>query len=398
MTSPYASPLLNTEGAIGAVGLDSGVADHYGQPLLEQRALAQGQALVDASNRGVVELVGEQAFHLLHILCSQDFEGTPWQQTGDLPHSTEALFFDVQGRIELAPKSLVLQSEPQQRVLLLTEAEEATAVTDWLNKMKFMMSVEIRDVSAEYAQVISCAPVAEWSQTDDGFPCWIDPWPNIAPGGYNYSVFEEAQHPGQDISFFHYVLPRAEFAELLAKQQAAGWSLAGVSSLEALRIAAARPRYGMETDERTIPHELDWIRTAVHLEKGCYKGQETVARVHNLGRPPRRLVLLHIDGSQHTLVGAGAQIIQAIGGKEREVGTVTSAGLHYEMGQIALGLVRRNVDPEADLIISEVHAEGAAPTLYAAAQEVVVSPVAGQVVGRPAGIKADRSGNRDLRR
>lgn len=397
MSADYTSPLLASEGAIAAVGLDAGVADHYGQPLLEQRALAQGRALVDASNRGLVQLRGTQALHLLHILCSQDFEGPGWQQLGEPPVSTEALFFDIQGRIELAPKVLVLQSGEQQRVLLLTEAAEAEAVAQWLTKMKFMMDVEITDVSDEYAQVISCAPVAAWSQGQQ-VPCWVDPWPNIAPGGYNYAVFDEEKHPGQDVSFFHYLLPRSQFTQLVAAQQAAGWTLAGASSAEALRIAAARPRYGMETDERTIPHELDWIRTAVHLEKGCYKGQETVARVHNLGRPPRRLVLLHIDGSQHTLVGPGAQILQSVGGKEREVGVVTSAGLHHEMGQIALGLVRRNADPAAQLIVSEVHAEGAEPTRYAAAQELVVSPEAGQIVGRPAGIKADRSGHRDLRR
>ena len=77
--------------------------------------------------------------------------------------------------------------------------------------------------------------------------------------------------------------------------------LAGIWAAEALRVAAWRPRLGFETDHRTIVHEVDWLRTAVHLHKGCYRGQETVARVHNLGRPPRRLVFLHLDGSGHVL-------------------------------------------------------------------------------------------------
>ena len=74
--------------------------------------------------------------------------------------------------------------------------------------------------------------------------------------------------------------------------------LAGTWAYEALRIAAGRPRLGLDTDHRTIPHELGWIETAVHLSKGCYRGQETVARVHNLGHPPRRLVRLHLDGAR----------------------------------------------------------------------------------------------------
>ncbi|MFC0581612.1 CAF17-like 4Fe-4S cluster assembly/insertion protein YgfZ [Micrococcoides hystricis] len=394
MTDTYTSPLLATSGAIAATGADTGVAEHYGQPLLEQRALANGTALVDASNRGVIELAGEQALHMLHILASQAFENTSWLREDQLPYSTEALFFDIQGRIEMAPKVLVTAVGTQQRVLLLTEAEETSAVVDWLTKMRFMMQVEITDVTEQYATVITCAAVADWADN----PCWIDPWPNVAEGGYSYAAVAEAEHPGQDMVFFHYLLPREEFAALVREQLDTGRTLAGTSSLEALRIAAGRPRFGFETDDRTIAHELDWIRTAVHLEKGCYKGQETVARVHNLGRPPRRLVLLHIDGSQHTLVGSGAEIIQAVGEKERVVGTVTSAGLHHEMGQIALGLIRRNVDPAAELIVSEVQADGAEPTRYAAAQELLVSPEAGQVVGRPEGVKADRSAPRGMLR
>ena len=64
-----------------------------------------------------------------------------------------------------------------------------------------------------------------------------------------------------------------------------------------LRIAAWRPRLGFETYLTAPSHEVDGRRTAVHLHKGGHRGQETVARVHNLGRPPRRLVFLHLDAS-----------------------------------------------------------------------------------------------------
>ena len=96
------------------------------------------------------------------------------------------------------------------------------------------------------------------------------------------------------------LVPRADLAAAVGDRP-----LAGTWAAEALRVAAWRPRLGFETDHRTIPHEVDWLRTAVHLHKGCYRGQETVARVHNLGRPPRRLVFLHLDGSGHTLPAHG---------------------------------------------------------------------------------------------
>ncbi len=105
-------------------------------------------------------------------------------------------------------------------------------------------------------------------------------------------------------------------------------------AFEALRIAAHQPRFGLDTDHRTIPHEVGWIGAAVHLDKGCYRGQETVARVHNLGHPPRRLVLLHLDGSADRLPAHGDPV--ELGGAA--VGSVGSAARHYELGPIALAL------------------------------------------------------------
>ena len=134
--------------------------------------------------------------------------------------------------------------------------------------------------------------------------------------------------------------------------------LAGTWAAEALRVAAWRPRVGHETDHRTIPHEVDWLRTAVHLHKGCYRGQETVARVHNLGRPPRRIVFVHLDGSGHLVPDAGAPVVH----DGREVGRLTTVARHHEDGPIALAVVKRSVPDDVDLLVGDV----------AAAQTVVV--------------------------
>ena len=212
----------------------------------------------------------------------------------------------------------------------------------------------------------STKAVEEWS----GFLSWRDPWPHIGTGGYAYSVVAEADHPGLDRPWIEYLVPAADLAETAGDRP-----LAGVLAAEALRIAAWRPRLGAETDDKTIPHELDLLRTAVHLAKGCYKGQETVARVHNLGHPPRRLVFLQLDGSQHTMPVPGSQVLLG----ERKVGVVPSVAQHYEMGPVALALIKRSVGP--DEILTVMDGEEA----YTAAQEVIVAPDAGQVVGRQTG-------------
>src|SRR5699024_5573841 len=143
----------------------------------------------------------------------------------------------------------------------------------------------------------------------------------------------------------------------------AGTRPAGIWAYEAHRICEHRVRPGLDTDDRTIPHEVDWIGRAVYMDKGCYRGQETVARVHTLGRPPRRLVMLHLDGSVDTLPEHGDDVVN----DGKKVGWVGSAARHHELGRIALAVVKRNVPVDVELLAGDV----------AAAQEVVVDPDVG---------------------
>lgn len=357
----YHSALLSRPGAVEAGGLDAGVAAHYGDPIREQRALAgahgkPGTALVDLSHRGVVTVSGPDRLSWLNTLSSQ-------QLTNLAPHtSTELLLLSIHGRIEFDARVI----DDGETTWLIVEAAEAGPLAQWLTGMKFMLRVEVTDVSADWAVVGSTGPVPEWSDR----LVWHDPWPDISPGGYAYTAVAEDVHPGRERSWFEYLIPAADLVAAVGDRP-----LAGVWAAEALRIAAWRPRLGAETDDKTIPHELDLLRTAVHLAKGCYKGQETVARVHNLGHPPRRLVFLQLDGSQHTLPAPGSPVLAG----DRQVGTVTSVAQHYEMGPIALAVIKRSVDPDAVLTVDD------AGEKYTAAQELIVAPDAGQVVGRQSG-------------
>ena len=150
-----------------------------------------------------------------------------------------------------------------------------------------------------------------------------------------------------------------------------------------MRIAAWRPRLGFETDSRSIPAELDWLRTAVHTDKGCYRGQESVARVINLGRPPRRLVFLQLDGSRGDLPERG----ETIRLKGRTIGVITSVARHAELGPIALALLARNVPAEAVFDLDGI----------AAAQELIV-PIDGKSSISPAVRPGSDLVNPELRR
>jgi folate-binding protein YgfZ len=296
---------------------DAEVAAHYGEPFHEQRALAETGAFVDRSNRGVVQIAGPDRLRWLHSMLTQHVERLrPFEPT-------EALLLSPQGRVE-HHLSLV---DDGAAVWAHVEPGTAGALVAFLESMRFMLRVEVADVTDSYAVVTTSGPA-------------------------------EGELVLPDVVGKTLIVPRGELDQR-------DWAVrpAGLWAYEGLRVAAHRPRAGLDTDDRTIPHEVGWLEAAVHLDKGCYRGQETVARVHNLGRPPRRLVFLHLDGSVDRLPAPGDPV--DLDG--RTVGFVGSAARHYELGPIALALVKRNVPVAAELLAGGV----------AAAQEVVVSPDTG---------------------
>jgi folate-binding protein YgfZ len=305
------SPLLDLPGAVAADGVDAPVAAHYGSFYGEQRTLEAGDGFVDLSHRGVFRVTGPDRLTFLHSLTTQHFESL---QRGA---PTEALVLSPQGHVE----HHVRGTDDGETFTGHGEPGTVAALVEFLDRMRFMMRVEVTDVTEQLAVM--------WRPSTE-----------LPSGKYD-------------------VVPRAD----LARYAEAAAPPCGLWAYDALRIARGEPRFGVDTDHRTIPNELGWIGPAVHLDKGCYRGQETVARVHTLGRPPRRLVLLHLDGTENRLPSRGAGL--EIAGKT--VGFVGSSARHHELGPIALGLVKRNVATDATLEVERMPA----------AQEVIVDPEVG---------------------
>ena len=316
MTNP--SPLLELPGAVSGDGVDAPVAAHYGSFNGEQRLLEAGEGFVDLSHRGVVRISGPDRLTWLHSLTSQFFEGLePGVPTG-------ALVLSPQGHVEHA----MFGQDDGEAFTAHVEPGEAPALVEWLDRMRFMMRVEVADVTDEVAVV--WRPASQQVESAATTPY----------AGYKF-------------------IPRSD---LRAFAEAAG-PACGMWAFEALRIARGEPRLGLDTDHRTIPNEAGWIGPAVHLDKGCYRGQETVARVHTLGRPPRRLTLMHLDGSDNRLPERGTEIIR----DGKAVGFVGTSARHHELGPIALAMIKRNVPLDVDLVVDGI----------AASQEVLVDPEIG---------------------
>ena len=301
------SPLLDRNGAVEAEAADAGVAAHYGSTFAaEQKLLISGEGFVDLSHRDVFRVTGPDRLTWLHSLTSQYLEGISpriW---------VEALILTPQGRIE---HEFTGFDEPDTETFWAhTEPGAGAALIAFLDRMRFMSRVEV---------------VPE----PDRF------------------VVGRVDGSG------------AQVTELASDLSAVAGTPVGIFAWEALRIASGIPRFGLDTDERTIPNEVGLLGRAVHLDKGCYRGQETVARVHNLGRPPRRLVLLHLDGSADHLPAHGTEILLG----DKVVGTIGSSARHHEFGPIALALVKRSTPVDQTLLADGV----------AAAQEVLVDPEAG---------------------
>ncbi len=304
--------------------LMSAVPAHYGDPLREQRVLESSAGVIDRSDRGVLVVPGEDRLSWLHTICSQ--------HVADLAdgESTEALVLSPHGHVEQHWQVTELSGT----VWLDVEPGTAGDALAYLEKMRFLKRVEPADVSADWAVLTVSGP-----STGEVLRAASLPEAGALPGG----GFVRRTAWGADL-----IVPRTTVSAVLNTLRAAGAAPVGMLAFEALRVAARRPRLGFETDHRTIPHEVGWIGVAVHLDKGCYRGQETVARVQNLGRPPRRLVLVHLSGESDVLPPPGTPV--ELDG--RSVGFLGTAVHHYELGPIALAVIKRTVPDDAPLTVA----------------------------------------------
>ena len=285
-------------------GPDKGAVWHFGEPTKEQRALEAGTAWADLSHLNIVAVSGADRLQWLHDLTTQfvsDLQPGVWMPS---------LILDAQGHLEFQ-FNLV---DDGTTTYLVLDPGYVEKLVEYLTKMKFMLRVDVRNASSEFVVL-------------------------RAPG-----IADSIGGPFA-------LVPRDEVDSM--KETFGGVATqVGTWALDAERVAKGRPRIGFETDHKSIPNELGVLNTAVHMKKGCYRGQETVAKIFNLGNPPRRLVMLHLDGSDVGFPAAGTKI-------ENDgivVGFVGTVARHHELGTIALAIVKRNTPTDATLTVDGIPA------------------------------------------
>jgi folate-binding protein YgfZ len=291
-------------------GPDKGAIWHFGEPNKEQRALAEGKAWADLSHLSVIAISGEDRLKWLHDLTTQylvDFGAGTW---------TSAMVLDPQGHVEYQFNVV----DDGTTSYLVMDSQFVEGLSTYLNKMRFMLRVEVRDATEDFAVM-------------------------RAPGVAN------------EIGGPFALVPRAELEEMKSAFNSTAMQV-GTWALDAERVAAGRPRHGIDTDFKTIPNELGVLNGAVHMNKGCYRGQETVAKIYNLGKPPRRLVMLHLDGHAVVMPPSGTPVMNG----EVQVGFLGTVARHHELGPIALAIIKRNTPVDAQLTVEGV----------AAAQQIIV--------------------------
>jgi len=316
--------------------IDAGVAWHYGDPFREQKALVSGEGRVDLSHRGVIMVTGEDRHTWLHSLTTADFLA-PFA-------SLQALILSPHGHIE---HDLHVVDDGS-TTWITVEPNTAGEVVRYLTMMKFMLQVDVIEVTEQFAVVGAPGHVsageAKTVDVSAAHPIWHSPASLVLDSGVT-DIYVPERPSSWQVS--EVIVPRDELAVALADHPSVGtWAW------EAHRIRAGVPRLHFDIDTRTIPHEVGLIAAAVHLNKGCYRGQETVAKVYNLGKPPRRLVQLLIDGSTNELPELGS----AISFGDKVVGSMTSIVQDYELGPVGLGVIKRTVPLDAVLDVAGIAA------------------------------------------
>ena len=299
----------------------------------EDRGLRTGAGLFDASARGVIRLTGPDRVSFLQGMVTQDVEGLPVGSVAD------AVLLTPKGAM-VADARVVRRADD---FLLLTEPGYGPVVLGALERYLISEDAELSDASAAFGQLAVVGPEAEALTARAlglGPPAGAALRPFEAGGSTGWALPQGLLLPGVDL-----LVPVEALGTVFDRLLEAGATPVGFPALEVLRVEQGTPRFGADMDEKTIPLEAN-LQRAIHYQKGCYIGQEVIARATFRGHVNRHLVGLRFAGP------APAPRTELFTG-DRRVGWVTSVVDSPRLGPIGLGYAHRDVDqPGTELVLA----------------------------------------------
>lgn len=346
---PEKTPLYEPAMQAGAVfGEDFGwlLPTHYGNGIAEYESARQHAALFDISHHGKVEVRGADAASFLHNLCTNEVKGL------SAGAGCEAFLTTAQAKI--AAFALIWRSLRQGEHGFFLDAGPGMGEAVFKHVDRYLISeqVELSDRTHDLAQMHIAGPQAQ---------AVIE-----RVLGAKLPDLIELQHTTQTLAGAQCQLRRHEPLGLLGydllcdKDRAAdvwqalvvgGARPAGLEAFHMLRVEAGTPIYGRDIDDSNLPQEVGRVERTISFTKGCYIGQETVARIRTYGHVNRSLTGLKLAGEG--VVSPGAKLFRA----DKEVGQVRSSVFSPKLGQvIALAYVRRGSDEPGTMLEAETEA------------------------------------------
>ncbi|HVV91150.1 MAG TPA: folate-binding protein [Solirubrobacterales bacterium] len=277
--------------------------------------------------RGAIDVLGPDGAEYLQGQLTNDVESLA------VGEGQYAALLDRKGHLQADLRVLRVGDEA---ILLDTEPAAKDAALRHLTMYSIGRDVEVADASAERAFVSLIGPRAAEIAATPPLPEFADEAATIA----GVDVLAVGTRDGIDL-----LLPAGERERVIAALTAAGAVEVSPEAVEILRVEAGVPRFGTEMDTATMPAEAAIVEDAVSFTKGCYIGQETVARLHYKGKPNRHLRGLRLSGA--AAPGAALRL------GEKEVGTLGGSVVSPALGPIGLAIVRREAEPGTELAVGE---------------------------------------------
>ncbi len=324
--------------------VDTLASAHTNTPGGEYRALVEGCGVLDRSERGKLALSGADALEFLNGQVTNELM-TLRPGTG-----CYAAFLTHKGKMLGDLRILAVGDDEDEderaalsELLLDTERVALQGMFDMIRRFKVGYALELHKRTLERGLLSLIGPhaaaIAGGDRSELGRLADVE-HANTGVEIDGIATVAVRTDVGVDL-----ICDAADTKALIAALQARGAALVSEQTAECLRVEHGRPRYGIDLDETVIPQEAGLNERAVSFTKGCYVGQETVARLHYKGKPNRHLRGLRLSEPATT----GEQLLLG----ERPVGRVGSAALSPRLGPIALALVRREAEPGAVVSVGE---------------------------------------------